>query len=100
MGAYSMSTDISKNKARFERGARSPVAYAVAVAVFGLLSMLIVDHGPWSRPHVQTAEAHYATTSAAARAAGAKVTPTMPKPGLEPVVPGPKPVQPANPATP
>ena len=98
--AYSMSTDLSKNKARFERGARSPVAYAVAVAVFGLLSMLIVDHGPWSRPHAQTAEAHYATTSAAARASGAKVTPTMPKPGLEPVVPGPKPVQPANPATP
>jgi hypothetical protein len=100
MSAYSMSTDLSKNKARFERGARSPVAYAVAVAVFGLLSMLIVDHGPWNRPHVQTAEAHYATTSAAARAAGAKVTPTMPKPGLEPVVPGPKPVQSANPATP
>ena len=100
MSAYSMSTDVSKNKARFERGARNPVAYAVAVAVFGLLSMLIVDHGPWSRPHVQTAEAHYATTSAAARAAGAKVTPTMPKPGLEPVVPGPKPVQPANRATP
>ena len=91
-----MSTDLSKNKAHFEQGARSPVAYAVAVAVFGLLSMLIVDHGPWSRPHVQTAEAHYATTSAA----GAKVTPTMPKPGLEPVVTGPKPVQPANPATP
>ena len=100
MSAYSMSTDLSKNKARFERGARSPVVYAVAVAVFGLLSMLIVDPGPWSRPHAQTAEAHYATTSAAARASGAKVTPTMPKPELEPVVPGPKPVQPANPATP
>ena len=80
--------------------ARSPVGYALAVAVFGLLSMLIVDHGPWNRPHVQTAEAHYATTSAAARAAGATVTPTLPKPELEPVAPVPKPVQPANPATP
>ena len=82
------------------RGARSPFLFALAVAVFGLLSMLIVDHGPWNRPHAQTAEAHYATTSAAARAAGATVTPTMPKPAVEPVAPGPKPVQPANPATP
>jgi hypothetical protein len=98
--AYSMSTDLSKNDARFRRGSASPVVYALAVAVFGLLSMLIVDHGPWNRPHVQTAEAHYATTSAAARAAGATVTPTMPKPEIEPVVPGPKPVQPAIPANP
>jgi hypothetical protein len=82
------------------RGVRSPFLFALAVAVFGLLSMLIVDHGPWNRPHVQTAESHYATTSAAARAAGATVTPTMPKPALEPVAPGPKPVQPANPVTP
>jgi hypothetical protein len=98
--AYSMSTDLSKSKARFRRRAGNPVVYALAVAVFGLLSMLIVDHGPWNRPHAQTAEAHYATTSAAARAAGATVTPTMPKPALEPVAPVPKPVQPTNPATP
>ena len=91
-----MSTDLSKNGAHFVHRARSPVGYALAVAVFGLLSMLIVDHGPWNRPHVQTAEAHYA----AARAAGATVTPTLPKPELEPVAPVPKPVQPANPATP
>jgi hypothetical protein len=98
--AYSMSTDLSRNKARFRRRAGNPVVYALAVAVFGLLSMLIVDHGPWNRPHAQTAEAHYATTSAAARAAGATVTPTMPKPAIEPVAPVPKPVQPTNPATP
>jgi hypothetical protein len=96
----SMSTDLSENETRFGRGARNPLVYAVAVAVFGLLSMLIVDHGPWNRPHVRTAEAHYASTSAAARAAGATVTPTLPKPGLEPEPPVPKPVQPANPATP
>jgi hypothetical protein len=47
--AYSMSTDLSRNKARFRRRAGNPVVYALAVAVFGLLSMLIVDHGPWSR---------------------------------------------------
>ncbi len=95
-----MNTNLSKNEARFRRGSASPVVYALAIAVFGLLSMLIVDHGPWNRPHVQTAKAHYATTSAAARAAGATVTPTTPKPALEPTSPGPKRVQPANPATP
>jgi hypothetical protein len=98
--AYSMSADHSESNARFRRRAGNPVVYALAVAVCGLLSMLIVDHGPWNRPHLQTAEAHYATTSAAARAAGATVTPTMPKPALEPAAPVPKPVQPTNPATP
>jgi hypothetical protein len=75
-----------------------PVAVALAVATFGLLGMLLVDHGPWSRPKVQTAEiANYMTTGAAARAAGATIMPTAPKLELEPVAPGPKPVQPANP---
>jgi hypothetical protein len=92
-------SDDAKNENRGRR-TRSPFLFALAVAVFGLLSMLIVDHGPWNRPRVQTAEAHYAITSAAARAAGATVTPTMPKPGLEPMALGPKPVQPANPVTP
>jgi hypothetical protein len=35
-------------------------------------------------------------TGAAAQAAGAAVTPTEPKPQLEPIAPGPKPAQPAN----
>jgi hypothetical protein len=78
-----------------------PVVIAIAVAVLSVLAMLIVDHGPWSRPKLQTAEiANYKTTGAAARAAGATVTPTAPKPALEPTAPGPKPAQPANPATP
>jgi hypothetical protein len=78
-------------------GIGSPVVIAVAVAVLGILAMLIVDHGPWSRPHIQTAEmANYTTTGAAAQAAGATVTPTEPKPQIEPVAPGPKPVHPAN----
>jgi hypothetical protein len=95
--AVSMNT---KNEGRSGRQYGRPVAYAVAVAVLGLLSMLIVDHGPWNRPHVQTVEAHYATTGAAAHAAGATVTPTMPKPEIEPVVPGPKPVEPPIPVRP
>jgi hypothetical protein len=51
------------------------VAIALTVAVFGALSLLIVDHGPWNRPHVESARAH-AATEAAAEAAGAIVTPT------------------------
>jgi hypothetical protein len=43
---------------------------------------LVVDHGPWSRLKVQTAEvANYGTSGAAARAAGATVTPTAPQAG-------------------
>jgi hypothetical protein len=69
------------------------------VAGFGVLAMLIVDHGPWSRPQLQTAEvANYKTTGEAARAVDAPVAPTAPKPKLEPAAPGPKPAQPANPA--
>ena len=75
-----------------------PVIVAIAVAMFGALAMLIVDHGPWSRPNVQTAEvANHATTGESARAAGAVVAPTAPRPALEPEAPGPKPAQPASP---
>ena len=77
---------------------RVPVVVALAVATFGMLAMLVVDHGPWSRPHVQGAEVDHTTTRAAARAAGATVTPTAPKTQLEPIAPGPKPAQPAIPA--
>ena len=78
-----------------------PVTAAMAVAVFGVLAMLVVDHGPWNRPQLQTAEvANYKTTGEAARAVGAAVTPTAPQPALEPNAPGPKPAQPANPAAP
>jgi hypothetical protein len=93
-----METDRSNNNIRLRRTtSRGPMF----VAVFGVLVMLMVDHGPWSRPQVQTAEiANYKTTGEAARAVGASVTPTAPKPTLEPVASGPKPAQPANPATP
>ena len=72
-------------------GAR-PVWIALAIAIFGVLAMLIVD------AHVQTAEvASHQTTGQAARSAGAAVEPTAPRPALEPEAPTPKPVQPANP---
>jgi hypothetical protein len=76
-------------------GGVHPVWVALAVAILGVLAMLIVDHGPRSRPHVQTAEvANYRTTGEAARAAGAAVAPTAPKPALEPEPPGPQPASP------
>jgi hypothetical protein len=85
------------NNSHSKRTIRSPVMVAAAVAVFGVMAILVVDHGPWSRPHVQGVEVDYTTTGAAARAVGATVTPTEPKPELEPVAPGPKPAQPASP---
>jgi hypothetical protein len=49
-----------------------PVWVALAIAIFGLLAMLVVDHGPWSHPHVQTAAvANHQTTGDSARAGGA-----------------------------
>ncbi len=74
-----------------------PALVALAVAAFGLLAMLVVDHGPWSGRHVQTAEmARHRTTGEAARAAGAGVQPTEPKRGIEPEPPLPKQVEPPN----
>lgn len=78
------------------RRVHGPLAVAMAVAVLGILAMLLVDHGPWNKPHLRTAQVNYGTTSAAAQAAGATVTPTTPKPAIEPEAPGPKPAQPAN----
>jgi hypothetical protein len=87
------------NENHLKQRTSSPVVIALAVAVLGVLAMLIVDHGRWSRPHVQTAEmVNYTTTGAAAQAAGATVTLTAPKSHLEPVAPGPRPAQPAIPA--
>jgi hypothetical protein len=76
----------------------SPVVVALAIAIFGLVAMLLVDHGPWARPHAQSAEvADFHTTGEAARAAGAKVVPTEPKSELEPDPLGPKRAAPPNP---
>jgi hypothetical protein len=74
-----------------------PLLIAIAVAVFGLCTMLIVDHGIWDRQVESPLVIRYATTEDAAKAAQATVTPTTPKPALEPAEPGPKRVQPAIP---
>ena len=78
-----------------------PLVVAIAIAVIGVLSILIVDYGPWNKPKVQPAViAHYSTTGEAARAAGAKVRPTEPKLQVEPDPSGPKPVHPVSLAAP
>ena len=75
-----------------------PVIIATVVAVMGFVGLLLVNHGPWNKPKVKNETMiQYGTTAAAAAAVGAAVTPTAPKPQLEPVAPGPKPVQPAIP---
>jgi hypothetical protein len=93
-----MRKNRSQDDNRWKRIVGRPVVVAMAVSVFGLSAMLLVDHGPWNKPQVQTAEvASYKTTGEAARAVGASVTPTAPKAELEPTAPGPKPAQPPNP---
>jgi hypothetical protein len=53
--------------------------------VFGILTMLLVDHGPGRRSHVQSADvAKHQTTGEAARSAGAGVRPTEPRSRPEP----------------
>jgi hypothetical protein len=74
-----------------------PLVIAIVIALLGIFGMLIVDHGPWNKPKMHTAAvANYNTTGEAARAAGAMVMATEPKPQLEPVPAGPKPIHPAD----
>ena len=80
------------------RSGGTPLKVAIAVAVLGVLSMLVVDHGPWSKPKVEhPVVANYSNTGEAARAAGAQVMPTEPRLEVEPNPPVPKPVHPVNP---
>jgi hypothetical protein len=72
-----------------QKRAVEPLYVAMTVAVFGLLALLIVDHGPWNRPHIQSEES-LPNTAAAAQAAGATVTPSEAKSEIEPASPGPK----------
>ena len=95
-----MMNDHSRESQAPRRGG-TPLMAAIVIAIFGVLGMLIVDHGPWNKPHVKTAVvANTTTTGDAAREAGATVMPTEPRPQLEPDAPGPKPVHPANPVVP
>jgi hypothetical protein len=96
--AFKMANDHSSEN-HLSRSGGTPLVAAIAIAVLGVLGILIVDHGPWNKPKVQPAVvANYSTTGEAARAAGARVMPTEPKMQLEPDPPGPDPVHPVNPS--
>ena len=91
-------THVHFRETRRRRSGGTPLFVAIAVAIIGTLSILIVDYGPWNKPEVQPAViAHYSTTGEAARAAGAEVRSTEPKLQVEPDPAGPKPVHPVNP---
>ncbi len=68
-----------------------PLAIALAVAAMGIATFLIVEFGPWAR-QPRNLEA----TKAAAESAGAQLIPSVPKLTLNPVPPGPKPVDPTS----
>lgn len=70
-----------------------PLAIAAAVAVISTAAYLIVEFRPGKHKQAPDREA----TESAAQSAGAKVIPTQPKLAVEPVPPGPKPVQPPAP---
>jgi hypothetical protein len=81
-----------------KRKMNTALAIAIAVAVGGVVALLLVHHGPWNRPVVASpAVVRNTDTAAAAKAAGAIITPTDPKPAIEPTATGPKPAQPAVP---
>ena len=95
-----MAENHSTNK-HSQRHGGTPLVVTSAVAAFGVLAMLVVDHGPWNKPKMRPTEmATYSTTGEAARAAGATITPTEPQLAAEPLPAGPKPVNPVNPSTP
>jgi hypothetical protein len=74
----------------------APIAVTLVVAAISLFALLFVNPGPLKRSVVRSSEiVPSADTTAAAKAAGATVTPTDPKLAIEPMSPGPKPVQPA-----
>jgi hypothetical protein len=62
-----------------------PIIIAMAAAALGLIGLLLVNHGPWTKPKVRTeAMIQQGTTAGSATAVGATVTPTEQKPEFEP----------------
>ena len=36
-----------------KRNGVKPVYVALAIAILGIVAMLLIDHGPWAHPHAQ-----------------------------------------------
>jgi hypothetical protein len=68
-----------------------PLAIALAVAAMGIATFLIVEFGPSARQ-----QRNLEGTKAVAESAGAKVIPSPTKSPLDPVPPGPKPIDPTT----
>ncbi len=72
------------------------ISLVIALACAAVLVVQVRDR--WNTPEIKTAaEAQTTTTGQAARAAGARISQTEPRPPLEPTPVGPKPAQPAQP---
>ena len=72
------------------------ISLVIALACAAVLVMQVRDR--WNSPEIKTAaEAQTTTTGQAARAAGARISQSEPKPAVEPDSAGPKPAQPAQP---
>jgi hypothetical protein len=57
-----------------------PMTIAIAVAVTGLVTLLLIDHGLWNTLNIKNETIiQYGSAAAAAAAVGAVVTPTAPK---------------------
>jgi hypothetical protein len=57
-----------------------PMTIAIAVAVTGLVTLLLIDHGLWNTLNIKNETMiQYGSAAAAAAAVGAVVTPTAPK---------------------
>jgi len=71
---------------------------SLAIALVCGIVLVTQVRDRWNSPEVKTAaEAQHTTTGQAARAAGARISQSDPKPAVEPDPAGPKPAQPAHP---
>ena len=69
------------NKVSTLQHRRGPMIASIAVAVFGVFAMLLVDHGPWNRSSAGNATMiEVGKTAGVAAAAGAIVTDTTMQP--------------------
>jgi hypothetical protein len=88
--------DLMHERPHINRFGFALLSLAVAFICVTVLIMQVRDR--WHSPAVKTAaEARQTTTGQAARAAGARISQSEPKPAVEPDPAGPKPAQPAHP---
>jgi hypothetical protein len=71
----------------------APAVVAIAATLVGLVVLLLINHGPWSKTSVSGPPTQI-TTEIVAENAGAKVTPTIPDSPVAPTPPGPTPANP------